>query len=173
MGCLRSDEYTRKRLRKTLSCRLSCGHVTWTSRGWRGKCTGCGHHCTVFLHLGGVIQVLRNALGVSNFPGKSVIKVYNSTLLALRGGGWMSNFQEKNVTLHLNGPLYGHYILIAHCSARTYWLFILKQVHHAALVGFQPLANTTDWVCCLVLYDIMAITPTESNFQGWGRGAHM
>ena len=36
--------------------------------------------------------------GVSAFPEKSVTKVYGSTLLALRGGGWGSNFREKSVT---------------------------------------------------------------------------
>ena len=36
--------------------------------------------------------------GVSNFSGKSVTKVYGSTLLALRGGGWGSKFLEKSVT---------------------------------------------------------------------------
>ena len=42
--------------------------------------------------------MLRNADGgggVSNFPEKSVTKVEGSTLLALRGGGWGSNFQEN------------------------------------------------------------------------------
>ena len=50
--------------------------------------------------------MLRNAVGgggaggggVSAFPERSVTKVYGSTLLALRGGGWGSNFQEKSVT---------------------------------------------------------------------------
>ena len=37
---------------------------------------------------------------VSAVPEKSIRKVYNSTLLALRGGGWGSNFKEKN---DLNG----------------------------------------------------------------------
>ena len=49
----------------------------------------------------GTIQVLRSADGgggVSDFLGKSITKVYSSTLLALRGGGWGSNFQEKRVT---------------------------------------------------------------------------
>ena len=48
----------------------------------------------------GAIQVLRNAVGVGgvSFPRKSVTKVYGSMLLALRGGGWGSNFQEKSVT---------------------------------------------------------------------------
>ena len=27
-------------------------------------------------------------VGVSTFPGKTLTKVYGSTLLALRGGGW-------------------------------------------------------------------------------------
>ena len=36
--------------------------------------------------------------GVSAFPEKSVTKVYSSMLLVLRGGGWGSNFQEKNVS---------------------------------------------------------------------------
>ena len=48
------------------------------------------------------IQVIRNAdrgaWRVSNFPEKSVTKVYGSTLLALRGVGWGSNFQETSVT---------------------------------------------------------------------------
>ena len=42
--------------------------------------------------------MLRNAVGggvVSAFTEKSVTKMYGSTLLALRGGGWGSNFQEK------------------------------------------------------------------------------
>ena len=34
-------------------------------------------------------------VGVSAFPEKSVMKVCGSTLLALRGGGWGSNFQKK------------------------------------------------------------------------------
>ena len=46
----------------------------------------------------GVIQVLRNAGGgYQLFPGKSVTKVQGS-ILALRGGGWGSNFQKKGVT---------------------------------------------------------------------------
>ena len=43
--------------------------------------------------------MLHNAVGggrVSDFlGGKSVTKMYGSTLLALRGGGWGSNFQKK------------------------------------------------------------------------------
>ena len=42
--------------------------------------------------------MLRNAVGgerVSDFPEKSVIKMNGSTLLALRGGGWVSNVQKK------------------------------------------------------------------------------
>ena len=43
------------------------------------------------------MQVLRNAGGggVSDFLEKSIMKVYGSMLLALRGGGWGSNFQKK------------------------------------------------------------------------------
>ena len=33
--------------------------------------------------------------GRSHIPGKSVTKVQSSMLLALRGGGWGSNFHEK------------------------------------------------------------------------------
>ena len=36
--------------------------------------------------------------GVSNFPEKNVTKLCGSTLLALRGDGWVSNFLEKSVT---------------------------------------------------------------------------
>ena len=32
---------------------------------------------------------------VSGFPDKTITKVYGSTLLMLREGGWVSNFQEK------------------------------------------------------------------------------
>ena len=40
----------------------------------------------------GTIQVLRNAMGgMSHFQKK----LYGSTLLALRGGGWVSHFREK------------------------------------------------------------------------------
>ena len=45
--------------------------------------------------------MLRNAVRggwVSAFPEESVTKVYGSTLLALRGGGWGSNYEEKSVT---------------------------------------------------------------------------
>ena len=51
--------------------------------------------------LEGAIQVLRNAdggRGVSDFVEKSITKVYCSMLLALRGGGWGSNFQKNSVT---------------------------------------------------------------------------
>ena len=52
----------------------------------------------------GTIQVLRNAVGagrVSDFPEKSVTKMYGSTLLALR---WVSNFQKKRY-ITLTWPL--------------------------------------------------------------------
>ena len=49
----------------------------------------------------GAIQVLRNVVGGGQISWeKSVTKKYGSTLLALRGGGWESNFQKKRyVTL--------------------------------------------------------------------------
>ena len=46
------------------------------------------------------IQLLRNAVEggrVSDFPEKSVTNMYGSTLLALQGGVWVSNFQKKSV----------------------------------------------------------------------------
>ena len=45
------------------------------------------------------------SVGVSAFPEKSVVKVCGSTLLALRGGGWGSNFQKK--ALRKNVPQAG------------------------------------------------------------------
>ena len=50
--------------------------------------------------------MLRNALavGVSNFQKTSVTQVYGSTLLALRGGGWVSHFLRKKCYITLNGP---------------------------------------------------------------------
>ena len=49
--------------------------------------------------------MLRHAVGGGGgvrFPGKSVTNMYNPTLLALRGGGLVPNFQS--VVSHLNGP---------------------------------------------------------------------
>ena len=42
--------------------------------------------------------VTQMGVGVSDFLEKSVTKVYSSMLLALRGGGWGSNFQKNSVT---------------------------------------------------------------------------
>ena len=45
--------------------------------------------------------MLRNAVGggrVSDFLEKCIRKMYGSTLLALRGGGWVSNFPKRSVT---------------------------------------------------------------------------
>ena len=42
--------------------------------------------------------MLRSTVGggrVSDFLEKSVTKMYGSTLLALLGGGWVSNFQKR------------------------------------------------------------------------------
>ena len=39
--------------------------------------------------------MLRNAVGGVSFSEKGVTKVYRSMLLALRGGEWGLNFQEK------------------------------------------------------------------------------
>ena len=61
-----------------------------------------------FLHIFtfGAIQVLRNAEGggrVSDFPKKSVAKMYGSTLLALRGvGGCRLN--KRYITLECPPP---------------------------------------------------------------------
>ena len=52
---------------------------------------------------------------MSPFPKKNVTRMYGSTLLALRGGGWGSNFQGKTVTevvtLEIEWPLFGLYFL--------------------------------------------------------------
>ena len=34
---------------------------------------------------------------VSDFPEKNISKMYGSTLLALRGGRWVSNFQKESI----------------------------------------------------------------------------
>ena len=55
--------------------------------------------------------MLRIAIGggrVSDFPENSGTKMYCSTFLSLRRGGWVSNFQKK--TLHLNDPLFYPYV---------------------------------------------------------------
>ena len=47
------------------------------------------------------IQVLRNAVGGGGCQLSQKFfftKVYGSTLLALRGGGWGYNFKEKSAT---------------------------------------------------------------------------
>ena len=45
------------------------------------------------------IQVLRNAVWVSDFPEKSTTKMYGSTLLALRGGGCQICRKKHYVTI--------------------------------------------------------------------------
>ena len=71
--------------------------------GWLTKLSN--FLCFINLHFAeeisnmlGAIQVLCNAMGgkVSNFPEKSITKVYGSMLSALRGGGWVSIFQQKS-----------------------------------------------------------------------------
>ena len=50
----------------------------------------------------GPFKCLCNAVGggrVSDYPEKCVTKMYGSTLLELRGGGWVSNFQKKTLGL--------------------------------------------------------------------------
>ena len=51
--------------------------------------------------------MIRNAVGGGGCQlsrKKSVTKMYGSTLLALRGGGWGSNLQEKSVRNILMAP---------------------------------------------------------------------
>ena len=50
--------------------------------------------------------MLRNAVGggCQLSRKKAFTKMYGSTLLALRGGGWGSNFQEKSVRNILMAP---------------------------------------------------------------------
>ena len=57
--------------------------------------------CTSSIIQLGDIQVLHNTVGggrVSDFHEKSITNRYSSTLLVLRGGGWVSNFRGKSVT---------------------------------------------------------------------------
>ena len=61
----------------------------------------------VITHALGAIQELRNTMGVSDFPQNNVTKVYLSTLLALREGRWVSNFQGKR---YLNGLFTGGHV---------------------------------------------------------------
>ena len=62
------------------------------------------------LGLFGLIQVLRNALGVGVYGSVqiSVTKVYGPTLLAFRGGGGWSNFQKKVCVTTFEFPLTEH-----------------------------------------------------------------
>ena len=48
----------------------------------------------------GAIQVLRNAVGGGGcqISRKKALRRLRFNVIALRGGGWGSNFQEKNVT---------------------------------------------------------------------------
>ena len=53
--------------------------------------------------------MLSKAVGggrVSDFPEKSITEMYGSTLLTLRGGGSMSNFQKKKRYATLEWPPY-------------------------------------------------------------------
>ena len=64
----------------------------------------------------GTIQVLRNAVGggrVSDFPEKSLMKMYGSTLLAglLVGGEWVGGFRisrKRHYVTRLQWPLTTH-----------------------------------------------------------------
>ena len=47
---------------------------------------------------GSTLLALRGGGWVSNFQKKSFAKMYGATLLALRGDGWVSNFQKKSFT---------------------------------------------------------------------------
>ena len=60
-------------------------------------------HCIV-KYMGPVQCYVMQSGDVSDFLEKNVTKMYGSMLLALRGSGWVYNFQKKSVTLHLNGP---------------------------------------------------------------------
>ena len=52
--------------------------------------------------------MLHNAVGggrMSDVPEKNVTKMYGLTLLALRVGGWVLNFQKKTRYVTLEWPL--------------------------------------------------------------------
>ena len=69
--------------------------------------------------------MLRNADGGggSDFPGKSVTKVQCSMLLALRGGGRGSNFQENFVTLEWPPRAFGMNIKLIYMISMASDLF--------------------------------------------------
>ena len=43
-------------------------------------------------------------VGVSNFPGEKRYEGLRFNVISITRGGWGSNFQEKSVTKHMNGP---------------------------------------------------------------------
>ena len=62
------------------------------------------------------IQVLRNAVvggRWSDFRETSITKMYGSTLLALRGGGWVSNIQTKTIRITLDQH---HKVIYKRCT---------------------------------------------------------
>ena len=56
-----------------------------------------GADLVVVLVLVVVVPWRWGGMSLSDFPEKSVTKVNGSMLLALRGGGWVSNIQENSV----------------------------------------------------------------------------
>ena len=67
-------------------------------------------------------------MGVSDFLVKSITKVYGSTLLVFRGGGWGSHFQEKNITLHFNCPEAAWRLDIFSCSNRFDYMSLARRL---------------------------------------------
>ena len=76
--------------------------------------------------------MLRNAAGVVgfSFPGKKTITIlYSSTLLALREGGWGSNFKEKiNRNPTLEWHIKYNILKLSFCMYRPIYIQRVKQL---------------------------------------------
>ena len=59
---------------------------------------------------------------LSRGGGGNVRNVYDSMLLAQRGGWWVSNFQEKNVTQHFNDPYDVNFDFVSSDSGLLYFV---------------------------------------------------
>ena len=78
---------------KSILLSRGANHVLHKLMGYRGVSNFQGKKCYEDVWFN-AISVTKGWMGVK-FSEKYVMKMYGSTLLTLRGGGWVSNFQKK------------------------------------------------------------------------------
>ena len=82
---------------------------------------------------------------MSDFPEKTVTKIYSSTLLALRGGGRVSNFQKKTLRNTCMAPNIMHFIVNS--------IRVGASSFHSPSSSIFCLSSRYAPVCFIVFYD--------------------